>query len=65
MLSKWVDASCGLSSWHCMQVSWFDFAPSLQQLMQDADLVISHAGSGSLFEALHLRKVSRLVPSKH
>ena len=41
----------------CVQVDWFDFAPSLQQLMQEADLIISHAGSGSLFEALHLRKV--------
>ena len=41
----------------CLQVRWFDFVPSLQQQMQEADLIISHAGSGSLFEALHLRKV--------
>jgi hypothetical protein len=32
--------------------SVFDFAPSLAELLSAASLVISHAGSGSVFEAL-------------
>lgn len=34
-----------------------------QQHMEDAELVISHAGSGSLFEGLALRKAIVAVPN--
>eukprot|EP00850_Spirogloea_muscicola_P018370 SM000167S02983 [mRNA] locus=s167:208575:209167:- [translate_table: standard] len=37
-------------------VEHFAFAPSLHELMVAADLVISHAGSGSIFEALRAGK---------
>ena len=39
-----------------MEVRVFDFAPSLADEMLAADLVVSHAGSGSVFEALGMRK---------
>lgn len=39
-----------------LYVEVFEFAPSLTVYMQHADLIISHAGSGSIFEALKLEK---------
>ena len=39
-----------------LEVRVFDFAPSLADEMLAADLVVSHAGSGSVFEALGMRK---------
>jgi len=39
-----------------METRVFDFAPSLADEMLAADLVVSHAGSGSVFEALAMRK---------
>lgn len=45
------------------EVEWFRFAPSLKAFMQAASLVISHAGAGSLFEALQLRKAIVAVPN--
>ena len=35
-----------------LHVAWFDYEPSLADRFQSASLVISHAGAGSLFEAL-------------
>lgn len=46
-----------------LQVQVFEFAPSLAEYMQAADLIISHAGSGSIFEALRLRKPLVAVPN--
>ncbi|KAL3156241.1 hypothetical protein ABBQ32_012517 [Trebouxia sp. C0010 RCD-2024] len=46
-----------------LQVEVFDFAPSLADYMQAADLIISHAGSGSIFEALRLKKPLIAVPN--
>lgn len=46
-----------------LQVQVFEFAPSLAEYMQAADLIISHAGSGSVFEALRLRKPLVAVPN--
>lgn len=46
-----------------LQIQVFDFAPSLAEFMQAADLIISHAGSGSIFEALRLRKPLIAVPN--
>ena len=37
---------CGL------EVSWFRFQPEFRKVISQADLVVSHAGSGSIFEAL-------------
>ncbi len=48
---------CGL------QVSFFTFLPSLKDQMAAADLIISHAGSGSIFEALAMHKPLVAVPN--
>ena len=42
-----------------LKVEWYRFKPSLDADLRQADLVISHAGAGSILEALRLRK--RLV----
>mmetsp|Transcript_28690 Transcript_28690/g.83860 ORF Transcript_28690/g.83860 Transcript_28690/m.83860 type:complete len:181 (-) Transcript_28690:46-588(-) len=39
-----------------LDVSVFDFAPSLDEHMQAADLILSHGGAGSIMESLGLRK---------
>ena len=39
-----------------LDTTWFNFAPALSQYMDTASLVISHAGSGSIFEALRAKK---------
>ena len=46
-----------------LEVTFFEFLPSLKDQMAAADLVISHAGSGSIFEALALRKPLVAVPN--
>ena len=46
-----------------LKVQWFRFASSLQEHMEAASLIISHAGSGSLFEALGMRKAVIAVPN--
>ena len=46
-----------------LQIEVFEFAPSLADHMKAADLIISHAGSGSIFEALRLRKTLVAVPN--
>jgi len=57
-----------------VSLAGFDYSPSLEQEMQDADLVISHAGtqvvvsllirgSGSILEVLHLGKLLIAVPN--
>ena len=38
------------------QVEHFDFAPGLAERIAAADLVISHAGAGSLFEVGNLKQ---------
>lgn len=48
---------------HGLSVEYFDFAPSLAQHMESAALIISHAGSGSVFEALRLQKPLIAVPN--
>jgi beta-1,4-N-acetylglucosaminyltransferase len=54
-------------------VDHFEYAPSLDYFMEEADMIISHAGSsavlslilgsGSLLEALHLKKLLIVVPN--
>jgi beta-1,4-N-acetylglucosaminyltransferase len=46
-----------------LRVEWFDYAPSLAPHLAAADLVVSHAGAGSLFEALRARKAVVAVPN--
>src|SRR5271169_7067302 len=57
-----------------MSITGFDYSPSLEKEMQQADLIISHAGiiftdrsnsvgSGSVLEALHLGKLFVVVPN--
>ncbi len=44
-------------------MEYFDFAPGLADHIAAASLVISHAGAGSLFEALGARKAVIAVPN--
>ncbi|KAL4427919.1 hypothetical protein ABPG75_002008 [Micractinium tetrahymenae] len=46
-----------------LAVEYFDFAPSLADHLRAAALVISHAGSGSIFETLRLRCPLVVVPN--
>lgn len=39
-----------------ISVSTFAYAADISPYMRSADLVVSHAGAGTLFEALHMRK---------
>ncbi|XP_052198959.1 uncharacterized protein LOC127806042 [Diospyros lotus] len=40
----------------CVAVDYFPFSPSIADNLKSASLVISHAGSGSIFETLKLGK---------
>jgi beta-1,4-N-acetylglucosaminyltransferase len=46
-----------------LRVEWFDFAPSLAAHMAAAELVVTHSGAGSLFEALGAGKAVVAVPN--
>lgn len=46
-----------------LNVEFFDYAPSLRSYMEGASLIISHAGSGSIFESLSLSKPLIVVPN--
>lgn len=46
-----------------LSIEFVQYVPSLQAHMEAADLIISHAGSGSLFEALSLGKAIIAVPN--
>eukprot|EP00873_Tetraselmis_striata_P045475 jgi/Tetstr1/465739/TSEL_010364.t1 len=50
-------AACGL------RVEWFRFAPSLTEHFKQAELIISHAGSGSTFESLRAGRKLVAVPN--
>ena len=39
-----------------LEVEWFDFKAGLGEDMEAADLIISHAGAGSVLEALRRKK---------
>lgn len=41
----------------------FKYAPNLEAYMRSADVIISHAGSGSLFEAMRMGKPLIAVPN--
>ncbi|XP_019863424.1 PREDICTED: UDP-N-acetylglucosamine transferase subunit ALG13 homolog, partial [Amphimedon queenslandica] len=42
-------------------VDWFRFKPTLANDMTEASLIISHGGSGTIFESLSLRKALVVV----
>jgi beta-1,4-N-acetylglucosaminyltransferase len=44
-----------------IEVRAYDFAPSLEEDMHRADLIISHAGAGTIMEALRLEKLLVVV----
>jgi beta-1,4-N-acetylglucosaminyltransferase len=46
-----------------LSVEWFEYTPSLASYLEKAALVISHAGAGSLFETLRMRKPLIAVPN--
>ena len=46
-----------------LSVEFFGYAPSLRSHMESASLIISHAGSGSVFESLSLSKPLMVVPN--
>lgn len=46
-----------------LYVEIFKYAPNLEKHMRQAELIISHAGSGSLFEALRMGKPLIAVPN--
>ena len=41
---------------HVFEFEYFRYAPSLLEHMQNASLIISHAGAGSITESLQLKK---------
>ena len=44
---------------HSLAIDVYDFKPNLQEDMRRADLILSHAGAGTIMEALRMQK--RLV----
>lgn len=46
-----------------LHVEVFKYAPNLEMHMRNADVIISHAGAGSLFEALRMGKPLIAVPN--
>lgn len=46
-----------------LSVEWFEYTPSLASYLETAALVISHAGAGSLFETLRMRRRLIAVPN--
>ena len=46
-----------------LQVETFQYAPNLEGYMRQAELIISHAGAGSLFEAMRMGKPLIAVPN--
>eukprot|EP00798_Chlamydomonas_sp_ICE-L_P028080 gene28080-31188_t len=46
-----------------VEIEFFDYAASLSEHMSAAELVISHAGSGSIFESLTMGKPLIVVPN--
>jgi len=45
------------------EVEWFRYTPSLASIMAISGLIISHAGSGSIFESLHAGASLITVPN--
>ncbi|KAF8630228.1 hypothetical protein AX15_003051 [Amanita polypyramis BW_CC] len=48
---------------HGIDIELWKYKPSLRAEMEKADIIISHAGSGTILEALRLRKALIVVPN--
>lgn len=48
------------SAWN-LSIQWYSFQPSLNDDMRKADLIISHAGAGTVMEVLKLQKTLVVV----
>ena len=44
-----------------LHIEWYRFKPSLDEDMRSASLIVSHAGAGSILEALRLRQLLLVV----
>ena len=44
-----------------LKVEWYRFKPSLDEDMQGAELIVSHAGAGSILEGMRLGKLMIVV----
>ena len=53
---KIADSDKGNSSSSKLKIKCYDFQPSLDEDMKNADLIISHAGAGTVMESLRLKK---------
>jgi len=56
-------SSSSSSSSSALAIQAYNFKPSLHEDMKKADLIISHAGSGSILESLRLNKKLVVVPN--
>ena len=54
-------SSCSLSESSKIRATCFDYSSSIAEHIANADLVISHAGSGTILERLHTGNGRRLV----
>ncbi|XP_003391987.1 PREDICTED: UDP-N-acetylglucosamine transferase subunit ALG13 homolog, partial [Amphimedon queenslandica] len=55
------DSESGSGREEGLIVDWFRFKPTLANDMTEASLIISHGGSGTIFESLSLRKALVVV----
>lgn len=62
-IQKGIIETAGVNKASKLSVEWFEYAPSLQQHIGAASLVISHAGAGSIFETLRLGVPLIAVPN--
>jgi len=42
---------------------YFDFTPNIQSYFENSDIIITHAGAGSIYELLELKKKILIVPN--
>lgn len=57
------DGACRATLPNGFHVEWFEYAPSLVTYLSSAELVISHAGAGSVFETLRQGVTCIAVPN--
>lgn len=54
--SSYASSSSSFSSSSALEIQTYDFRPSLTEDMERADLIVSHAGAGTVMEALRMKK---------
>jgi beta-1,4-N-acetylglucosaminyltransferase len=60
-----VIAQIGKGIYEPRNLNFFRFEPSLQPYLEQADMVVSHGGAGSIFETLTLKKKLIVVANPH